>query len=229
LDNRTLSKEFVREEEKMIVADIMTTNVVSVSSNTSLAEARRIMDAHRVRRLPVIDRGKLTGVVTSGALDRMGPSQLTTFSVHELGYLVNKITVQEVMRREVVTVTPDMTVEEAVALAQSKKVGMLVVVEGDRVVGVATTNDFFYKILNPILGINMPGTRIVVRNCNKGPDIEKVVATINKLKVGITNLFLIDLPEAGKHDLIVHLDVENCTRCIEEIKKLGCPVEERAR
>jgi acetoin utilization protein AcuB len=213
----------------MIVADIMTTNVVSVSSNTSLAEARRIMDAHRVRRLPVVDKGKLVGVVTSGALDRMGPSQLTTFSVHELGYLVNKITVQEVMRREVVTVTPDMTVEEAVALAQSKKVGMLVVVEGDKVVGVATTNDFFYKILNPILGINIPGTRIIVRNCNKGPDIEKVVATINKLKVGITNLFLIDLPEAGKHDLVVHLDVENCTRCIEEIKKLGCPVEERAR
>jgi acetoin utilization protein AcuB len=213
----------------MIVADIMTTNVVSISSDTSLADARRIMDAHRVRRLPVIDRGKLAGVVTSGALDRMGPSQLTTFSVHELGYLVNKITVKEVMRREVVTVTPDMTVEEAVALAQSKKVGMLVVVEGDRVVGVATTNDFFYKILNPILGIKMPGKRIIVRNCNKGPDIEKVVAAINKLKVGITNLFLIDLPEAGKHDLVVHLDVEECSRCVEEIRKLGFVTEERAR
>lgn len=213
----------------MIVADIMTTNVVSISSDTSLAEARRIMDAHRVRRLPVIDRGKLAGVVTSGALDRMGPSQLTTFSVHELGYLVNKITVKEVMRREVVTVTPDMTVEEAVALAQSKKVGMLVVVEGDRVVGVATTNDFFYKILNPILGIKVPGTRIIVRNCNKGPDIEKAVAAINKLKVGITNLFLIDLPEVRKHDLVVHLDVENCSRCVEEISKLGFVTEERAR
>ena len=213
----------------MIVADIMTTNVVSISSNTSLAQARRIMDAHRIRRLPVIDRGNLVGVVTKDALDRMGPSQLTTFSVHELGYLVNKITVKEVMRREVVTVTPDMTVEQAVDLAQSKGVGMLVVVQGDKIVGVATTNDFFYKILNPILGIKMRGTRIVVRNCNKGPDIEKVVAAINKLNVGITNLFLIDLPEVGKHDLVVHLDIENCLGCIEEIKKLGCQVEERAR
>jgi acetoin utilization protein AcuB len=213
----------------MIVADIMTTNVVSISSNTSLAEARRIMDAHRIRRLPVIDKGKLVGVVTRDALDRMGPSQLTTFSVHELGYLVNTITVNKVMRREVVTVTPDMTVEGAVALAQSKGVGILVVLEGDKVVGVATTNDFFYKILNPILGIKMPGTRIVVRNCNKGPDIEKVVATINKLKVGITNLFLIDLPEVGKHDIVVHLDTEDCSKCVEEIKKLGCLVEERSR
>jgi acetoin utilization protein AcuB len=213
----------------MIVADIMTTNVVSIPSSTSLADARRILDAHRIRRLPVIDKGKLVGVVTRDALERMGPSKLTTFSVHELGYLVNKITVKEVMHREVITVTPDMTVEEAVALAQSKGVGMLIVVEGDKVVGVATTNDFFYKILNPILGINLAGTRIVIRNCNKGPDIEKVIAAINKLKVGIINLFLIDLPEAGKHDLVVHLDIDDCSRCIEEISKLGCTVEERAR
>ena len=213
----------------MIVADIMTTNVVSISSNTSLAEARRILDAHHFRRLPVIDRGKLVGVVTKDALDRMGPSQLTTFSVHELAYLVNKVTVKEVMRREVVTVMPDATIEEAVALAQSKRVGMLVVSEGDKVVGVATTNDFFYKIFNPILGINMPGTRIVIRNCNKGPDIEKVIAVINNLKVRIANLFLIDLPEVGKRDLVVHLDIEDCTKCIEGIRELGFQVEERQR
>jgi len=213
----------------MIVADIMTTNVVSISSNTSLAEARRILDAHRFRRLPVIDRGKLVGVVSKDALDRMGPSQLTTFSVHELGYLVNKITVKEVMRREVVTVTPDATIEKAVALAQSNRVGILVVLEGDKVVGVTTTNDFFYKVVNPILGINVPGTRIVIRNCNKGLDIEKVIAVINNLKIRIANLFLIDIPEVDKHDLVVHLDIEDCSKCIEEIRKLGYLVEERQR
>ena len=77
----------------MIISDVMTTNVVSIPSHTSLAEARKILDAHHLRRLPVIDRGKLVGIVTKDALDRMGPSQLTTFSMHELGYLVNKITV----------------------------------------------------------------------------------------------------------------------------------------
>jgi len=213
----------------MLVSDIMTTNVVSIPSNTSLAEARKIMDAHRIRRLPVIDRGKLMGIVTKDALDRTGPSQLTTFSIHELSYLLNKITVKEVMRREVVTVTPNMTVEEAVALAQSKQVGALVVTEGEKVVGIATTNDFFYKVLNPILGIGLPGSRIVVRNCHKTPDIEKIVSTINKLKVGITNLFLIDFPEVNKHDLVVHLDTEDSTKVIQAIKNLGCIVEPRAR
>lgn len=213
----------------MIVSDVMTTNVVSIPSHTSLAEARKILDAHHLRRLPVIDRGKLMGIVTKDALDRMGPSQLTTFSMHELGYLVNKITVKEVMRRDPVTVTPDMTVEEAVALAQTRGVGALMVMEGERVVGIATTNDFFYKVLNPILGIGVPGSRIVVRNCYQAPNIEKVVAAINKLKVGITNLFIIDFPEAEKHDLVVHLDTEDNTKVIEAVKKLGCLVESRAR
>ncbi|MGA7677052.1 MAG: CBS domain-containing protein [Dehalococcoidia bacterium] len=213
----------------MIVADVMTTNVVSIPSNTSLAEARRIMDAHRIRRLPVIDRGKLMGIVTRDALDKAGPSRLTTFSMHELSYLLSKITVKEVMRHEVVTVSPSMTVEEAVSLAQSKHVGALVVMEGEQVVGICTTNDFFYRILNPILGIGLPGSRIVVRNCHKGQDIEKIVATVNKLNVGITNLFLINFPEARKHDLVLHLDTPDSSKIIAQIKKLGCLVEERMR
>ena len=213
----------------MVISDVMTTNVISIPSHTSLAEARRILDAHRIRRLPVIDRGRLVGIVTKDALDRMGPSKLTTFSIHELSYLVNKIAVKEIMRRDVVTVTPDMTVEEGVALAQTKGVGSLVVVEGERVVGIATTNDFFRKVTNPILGIGLPGSRIVVRNCYQGPAVEKVIAAINKLGVGISNLFIIEFPEVGKHDLVIHLDREDDIQVIRAVEKLGCSVEHRAR
>lgn len=213
----------------MLVSDVMTTNVVSIPSNTPVAEARRLMDAHHFRRLPVIDRGKLAGVVTKDALDRMGPSQLTTFSVHELSYLLNKITVKEAMHRDPVTVAPDATAEEAVALAQSKHVGMLIVEQGGTVVGVATTNDFFYKILNPILGIGLPGSRICVLGCCEGPDIEEIVTTINKLGTKITNLFIIDLPEVNRRDLVVHLDTEDSSKAVQAIEKLGCKVEKRAR
>ncbi len=213
----------------MLVSDVMTTNVVSIPSSVSLSEARRIIDAHHIRRLPVIDRGKLVGIVGKDDLDRTGPSQLTTFSVHELSYLLNKITVKEVMHRDVVTVTPDMTVEEAVALAQTKKVGGLIVMNGENVVGICTTNDFFYRILNPILGIGLPGSRIVVRGCNEGPDIQKVVTVINNLKIKITNLFIIDFPDVGKHDLVIHLDTSDPSGVIAEVEKLGCPVEARKR
>ena len=213
----------------MIIRDIMVTNIVSIPSTTSLYDARKIMDAHRIRRLPVIDKGKLVGVVTKSALDRTGPSELTTFSMHELGYLLGKITVEKAMRRDVVTVSPDMNIEKAVALAQSKNVGALIVIEDERVVGVVTYQDIIYHIFNPILGIGMRGSRIVIRKCNKGPDIERVIRAINELKIGITNLFIANLPEAGKQELIVHLDTEDSHTVINEVTKLGCTVEEVSR
>ena len=213
----------------MIVSDVMSTNVVTIPSHTSLAEARRIMDAHNVRRLPVVDRGKLVGVVTRDALERTGPSQLTTFSVHEMSYLLNKITVEKAMHKEVVTVSPETTVEEAVALAQRKKVGSLIVVKDETIVGITTTNDFFYKVLNHILGIGMPGSRIVVKNCHKGSDVEKAVAAINKSGVEIVTLFTIDLPEVQKHDLVVHLECDDCTPVIKSLQDAGYEVGERAR
>mgnify|MGYP006269597931 CR=1 FL=1 len=212
----------------MLLRDVMSTNVGSVPSNTTLADARRILDAHGVRRLPVIDKGKLVGVVTKDALDKSGPSTLTTFSIHELSYLLSKITVAKVMRRDVVTATPEMTVEEGVALAQSKKVGMLIIMESGKVVGVATTNDFFYKVLNPVLGISMAGCRIEIQNCYEGPDLEKVLSVVNKLGVKINTLYTIDFPDV-RHDLLIHISTEDCRRDVEAVEKLGYKGVERAR
>ena len=63
------------------------------------------------------------GIVRNDTLDRTGPSALTTFSIHELSYLLSKIMVRDIMRRDVVTATPDMTIEEAVALSRAKRIG----------------------------------------------------------------------------------------------------------
>jgi len=146
----------------MYVRDIMTTNVVTIPSNTSIADVKRIMQAHQFRRLPVVDKGKLVGIVTERRLESVSPSKATTLSQWELSYVLAKTTVKEVMEPNVVTVPPDMSAEEAVATAQTHKIGSLVVVEDDRVVGMVTTNDIFYKIINPILGLGEPGARIEV-------------------------------------------------------------------
>lgn len=214
----------------MIISDVMSTNVISIPSTTSLAEARRIMEAHNIRRLPVIDRGKLVGIVTKDDLDKMGPSKLTTFNVNELIYMINKISVKDVMHSDVVTVVPDATIEEVVSIAQSKKVGSMIVVENDRVLGIATTNDIFLGILNPLLGIGKKGSRICVVNCFNGPDIEKVISIINLHKIGITNLFISEFPLSQKHDLIVHLDEPDGASIVAyDIRKLGFMVVEIKR
>ena len=201
----------------MFMSDVMTTKVITIPSNTSLAEARRIMESHRIRRLPVVDRGMLVGIVTRDQLDRAGPSQIPSFNIHDITRILNKVTVKEVMTKNPVTVSPDATVEEAVTMAQEKKIGALLVVDGDRLVGIATTNDFFYKILNPILGIGKTGSRLIIRNCGGTKDIEKIVATINRLGLEVITMFMLPVPERDAHSFVVHLTSDDPSKLIVEL------------
>jgi acetoin utilization protein AcuB len=221
--------QIFEEVINMLLSDIMKTNVVSIPSTTSLAEARRIMDAHNVHRLPVIDNLKLVGIVTKNDLDKMGPSQLTTFSVSELVYMLNRITVKDVMHKDVITVPPDTTIEEAVRVAQSRKVGSMLISENERVIGIATTHDIFMAVMNPLLGIGLPGSRLVVIGCYKGPDLQRVLGAINSLNVGVTNLFITEFPLTKKHDLIIHVETEDPSAVVKEIEKLGFSVVSRKR
>jgi acetoin utilization protein AcuB len=213
----------------MYMSDVMTTNVFTIPSNTSLAEARRVMEAHHLRRLPVVDRGILVGIVTRDQLDRVGPSQVSSFNIHDLTRLLNKVTVKDVMTKNPITVSPDTTVEEGVTLAQEKKIGALLVVDNGRLVGIATTNDFFYKILNPILGIGKPGSRLIVKNCGGTKHIEKIIATINRLGLEVETMFMLPVPERDQHNFVIHLTSEDPVLLMEELRKIGCEVERRAR
>ena len=213
----------------MFVRDIMTTNVVTIPSSTSIADAKRIMQAHRFRRLPVVDKGKLVGIVTEHRLESVSPSKATSLTVWELSYVMDKTPVKEIMERNVVTVSPDLTVEEAVATGQNNKVGALVVVEDERVVGIATTNDFFYKLANPILGLGEAGSRVKVAGGGETKVLEEIISTVSKLGLNIVNLHIIDLPERAKRDVIVHVDSEDVAQLITELKGKGYEVSLRQR
>lgn len=213
----------------MYMSDVMTTNVVTIPSNTSLADARRVMEAHHVRRVPVVDRGALVGIVTRDQLDKVGPSQVPSFNIHDLTRILNKVTVKDVMTKSLITVSPDATVEEGVTLAQEKKVGALLVVDNGRLMGIATTNDFFYRILNPILGIGKPGSRLIVKNCGGTRQIEQIMGIINRLGLEVETMFMLPFPERDQHNFVVHLTSEDPSALIAELRKLGCKVERRAR
>jgi acetoin utilization protein AcuB len=213
----------------MFIRDVMTTNVVTIPSSTSLADARRIMDAHRIRRLPVVDKGRLVGMVSRDTLDKAGPSKLTTFSMHELSYLLSKVTVKEVMKTDLVTVPPDATVEESVTLAQSHRVGALIVLDNGRVVGIATTNDIFYKIVNPLLGIDRPGMRFSVRKWRDAADLEKILGVIAQFKSEISTVYAVTHPNPEENDFIVHLNVLDAVALIDALRRSGYEVIVRAR
>lgn len=213
----------------MLVRDVMTTNVVTVPSSMSISEARRIMEAHRFRRLPVVDKGKLVGMVTEHGLEKVSPSKFTSLTVWELHYLLDKTPVADVMSKKVVVATPDMTVEEGVLLAQSNRVGALPVVEDDRVVGIVTTNDFFYNIVNPLLGVGKPGTRLEVVGIRDSKALEDICQAVNKSGLTIESLYVIPKPEVKEKDIVVHLLSEDVSQIVNELKSKGYSVNVRKR
>ena len=213
----------------MNIRDIMTTNVITIPSSTSIADAKRIMEAHRIRRLPVVDKGKLVGIVTDRGLESVSPSKATSLTVWELSYLLDKTPVKDIMERDVITASPDMSAEEAVALAQSHRVGTLVVIEDDRVVGIVTTNDVFYKIVNPVLGLGQPGTRIEIAGGGEGKALEEIISTANRLGLEITTVHIEQLPETKEKDVCVHVNTEDASRLIKELKGKGYKVSVRRR
>ena len=122
----------------MKAGDVMSTNVVTVTEDTLIDDAKKIMDAHRIRRLPVMKKDKLVGLVTKHMLLEAAPSPATSLNIWELHYLLSKMTVKEIMVKNPFTISPDMPVEEALQLGQEKGYGGFPVVEERSLVGVVT-------------------------------------------------------------------------------------------
>jgi acetoin utilization protein AcuB len=100
----------------MFVRDKMSRNVMTIAPDQSLQMARERMHKHGIRRLPVVEHGKLVGIITDRDVRQAWASPATSLSTHELLYLLDRVTVAEVMTSKVVTVTPDTPLVEAARL-----------------------------------------------------------------------------------------------------------------
>jgi len=126
-----------------IVREWMTANPVTVEPKTTLPEAHKIMKDRRIRRLPVVENGRLVGIVTLGDIREAEPSDATTLSIFELHYLLAKLTIGEIMTREPITISPNATIREAAKLLLQNKIGSLPVVQNDKLIGIITELDIF--------------------------------------------------------------------------------------
>jgi len=120
------------------------------------------MRDEKERRLPVFNRRDvLVGIVSEKDLLLASPSPATSLSIYELHYLLAKMTVSEVMTRDVITVTEYTPLEEAARIMVDNKIGGLPVMRDDKLVGIITETDLF-KIFIELLGAREPGVRVTM-------------------------------------------------------------------
>jgi acetoin utilization protein AcuB len=147
----------------MLVGERMTRHPITIGPDTSVADALKWMHEEDVRRFPVVDKktGKLIGIVTEKDLLYASPSPATSLSVHELNYLLAKLTVEKVMSADLATVAEDTLIEEAALLMIDRKVGALPVMRGEQLVGIITETDIF-KTFIELFAAREEGVRLTL-------------------------------------------------------------------
>ena len=123
------------------VRNWMTGRVMTITPQTTLPEAQRIMYECKLRRLPVLKEDKLVGMVTLGDIREAKPSDATTLSIYELNYLLDQLTAKDFMTPNPITIAPDATIAEAAQLMVVHKIGGLPVLENGKLVGIITDTD----------------------------------------------------------------------------------------
>lgn len=133
----------------LLVKDWMTQKVITVDTRTTLPEAHKLMRINGIRRLPVVEKGKVVGIVTRSDIREASPSEATSLSVWELHYLLSKLDVGHIMTREPIVVSPEATIKEAAKAMYENKIGGLPVVGSDgRLQGIITESDIFRILIS---------------------------------------------------------------------------------
>jgi len=144
----------------MLVHERMSKNPITITEDVPINQALKLMRDEKVRRLPVLNKkGELVGIVSERDLLYASPSPATSLSIHELHYLISKITVGKIMTEDVITVSEYTPLEEAARIMADNRIGGLPVVRDRKLVGIITESDLF-RIFTEILGARDMGVRL---------------------------------------------------------------------
>jgi acetoin utilization protein AcuB len=172
----------------MLVQDIMTSPVITISPDVSLQAAYQTMQEKRIRHLPVLESGKLVGVITDRDL-RLATSALAPapFPPDEK--------VAAVMRKFLFTADPADAVEEAARLMREKKIDCLPVADNDRLVGIITGLDLLDALIR-LTGADKPSGRLEVCLADHPGELARLAGFISQRDINIHSI--LTYPESAE-------------------------------
>jgi len=206
----------------MYVRDYMSADPVIIGPNDSVGDALELLKDHSIRRLPVVSKGKLIGLVTNTDLIKASPSPATSLSIHEINYLYPKIKIKDIMTKDVLTIGPDEAIEEAAVLMREKKFGTLVVADKNNLVGIITESDLFKAFID-VFNFDRPGIKVVVSFEDKIGELGKLTSLISSMDILIISL-IITYSKDGKALITMRLKTDQKDPVIKELEKSGYEV-----
>ena len=208
----------------MLVMNWMSKTVVTVDVNDSMENAMKLLKEHDINMLPVMEKGKLVGVVTDRDVKRSSASDATTLEIHELLYLVSKIKVKDIMTKDPVTVPSDYTIEETAQVLLENNISGVPVVDKKRVVGTITQTDIFRALIS-LTGVGKRGIQLAFQVEDRPGSIREVADIIRKHGGRIVSILSSyeHVPEGYRKVYIRDYGIER-----KELKQLKNELKEKA-
>lgn len=204
----------------MYVGRVMHTDLVTVPPDTSLVQAKEIIAERRIAHLLVVDKKEnLVGIISDRDLKQSWASPATTLSVHELNYLLKQLTVDMIMRKRIITISPDTTIERAARIMQENRISALPVMEKENLAGIITTTDVMEVLLQAI-GIDGDSFRFTVLVQDRIGMVAEVSRILKEKQINIRSL--VTWPERkyeGVYQLVMRVaaaDKENAVSVLAE-------------
>ena len=157
-----------------MVRDWMSQTVITVNAEGSMQDAVHLLKTHGIKMLPVLDHGKLVGIITDRDIKRTSASDASSLEIHELIYLLSKIKIKEVMTPNPVTVASDATIEETAQVLLANKIsGVPVMAPDGTIAGIISQSDLF-RIIASLTGMAKTGIQIALQ----APDHPGIISEV---------------------------------------------------
>jgi acetoin utilization protein AcuB len=209
----------------LLVKDSMTREVVALSPGTTADEALALCREKRIRHLPVLEEGRLAGIVSDRDLRSAAPALGDPGRAEAL----RNLQISDVMTREVVITHPGDPIEEAANRMREKRIGCLPVVEDGGLVGILTSSDVMEALVQ-LTGAHEPGSRLVASIPDRPGTLAGAAGIFGVLGINIVSVVAgpRQEPPPGEQGLwraaIFRIDTIDPTEAIEFLERAGYAV-----
>jgi len=211
----------------MLVRDIMQTHPVSATLETRLPHLLRLLQRRGFRHLPVVDSGKLVGIISDRDLKQSMISAASTTEGRERARLLEELTAGQIMARTVVTIGPMFGVEEAARLMATRKISALPVTEGDRLVGIVTETDVLHLFVRA-MGVLEPSSRLDVILRDQTAGLGEVVRAVEEVGSRVSSVMTLAMP-TGEREVVLRLATINPGPAVKALQAKGYVVRDADR
>jgi acetoin utilization protein AcuB len=204
----------------MLVEEIMKTDVYTLNSNQTVQDVMDLFEKKRIRHAPIVDDGKVVGIVTDRDLKDAVPSRFTVAPKGE----PYKKKVSEIMTPNPITAHPLDFVEEVAMIFYEQKIGCIPVVSNQKLVGFLTETDLLYTFIE-LTGAHQPGSQIEVRVKNRSGILYEVSKVFHQQKVNVLSVLVYpDRENSNNKVLVFRVQTMNPLAIINDLRKEGFDV-----